>query len=329
MKSEAMDYEKCREERIKSNMERMQQLGILNLSRHVNTAFKTPNSRRVLLPTDGTKKKVDLITPPLPSRRSSRLQNVAPVNYIEAHGKKSNDLTESEVAFIEEGRREELYTEEHDKLLGSCEASWTLFVDGYGNDNKRIYDPVKGKTCHQCRQKTMGYRTSCCKCQIVQGQFCGDCLYMRYGENVLEAIKNPDWMCPVCRGICNCSLCRLKKGWNPTGPLYKKVVKLGYKSVAHYLIQTRQKPAKSNSEIKGAMSDNTEASNENEPKPEIIISEKTDESIVVVSSTLNDGENMGKRRRQVKRKKEEGHTGNLSPSPGPIATRLRRRLYGI
>ncbi|KAF3327842.1 hypothetical protein FCM35_KLT06448 [Carex littledalei] len=75
------------------------------------------------------------------------------------------------------------------------------------------------------------------------------------------------------------------------------VVKLGYKSVAHYLIQTRQKPAKSNSEIKGAMSDNTEASKENEPKPEIIISEKTDESIVV-SSTLNDGENMGKRRRQ-------------------------------
>ncbi|KAF3327841.1 cell division cycle-associated 7-like protein [Carex littledalei] len=101
MKSEAMDYEKCREERIKSNMDRMQQLGILNLSRHVNTAFKTPNSRRVLVPTDGTKKKVDLITPPLPSRRSSRLQNVAPVNYIEAHGKKSNDLTESDVALIE------------------------------------------------------------------------------------------------------------------------------------------------------------------------------------------------------------------------------------
>lgn len=77
------------------------------------------------------------------------------------------------------------------------------------------------------------------------------------------------------------------------------------------------------------MSDNsnTEASKENEPKPEMI-SEKTDESIIMVS-TINDGENMGKRRRQVKRKKGEGHTGNLSPSPGPIATRLRRRLYGI
>ncbi|XP_078151589.1 uncharacterized protein LOC144546877 isoform X2 [Carex rostrata] len=61
--------------------------------------------RQVLLPTDGSKKKVDLLTPSLPSRRSSRLQKVAPVNYTEVHGKKSNDdLTESDVALIGEGR---------------------------------------------------------------------------------------------------------------------------------------------------------------------------------------------------------------------------------
>lgn len=46
----------------------------------------------------------------------------------------------------------------------------------------------------------------------------------RYGENVLEALQNPDWVCPVCRGICNCSLCRNAKGWAPTGIMYKKVV---------------------------------------------------------------------------------------------------------
>lgn len=45
----------------------------------------------------------------------------------------------------------------------------------------------------------------------------------RYGEHVLEALENPNWICPVCRGICNCSLCRQAKGWCPTGPLYKKV----------------------------------------------------------------------------------------------------------
>lgn len=45
----------------------------------------------------------------------------------------------------------------------------------------------------------------------------------RYGEHVLESNENPNWICPVCRGICNCSLCRTAKGWPPTGPLYKKV----------------------------------------------------------------------------------------------------------
>lgn len=51
----------------------------------------------------------------------------------------------------EEGSKPETYTEEHEKLLGSTERSWTLFVDGYGEDGKKIYDPVRGKTCHQCR----------------------------------------------------------------------------------------------------------------------------------------------------------------------------------
>lgn len=39
----------------------------------------------------------------------------------------------------------------------------------------------------------------------------------------MEANENPNWICPACRGICNCSLCRTAKGWPPTGPLYKKV----------------------------------------------------------------------------------------------------------
>uniref|UniRef100_A0A804PI14 Zinc-finger domain-containing protein n=1 Tax=Zea mays TaxID=4577 RepID=A0A804PI14_MAIZE len=61
-----------------------------------------------------------------------------------------------------------------------------------------------------------------------------------YGENVLEVKKNPNWICPVCRGICNCSICRTKKGWFPTGSAYSKVVELGYKSVSHFLIATHR-----------------------------------------------------------------------------------------
>ncbi|PRQ23282.1 putative Zinc-finger domain of monoamine-oxidase A repressor R1 [Rosa chinensis] len=94
------------------------------------------------------------------------------------------------------------------------------------------------------RQKTLGQHTHCCKCDLVQGQFCGDCLYMRYGENVIEASKNPDWVCPVCRGICNCSLCSKEKGWEPTGNLYRKLnawYLLALLSIPIFLFEKREK----------------------------------------------------------------------------------------
>ncbi|XP_061341327.1 uncharacterized protein LOC133287682 [Gastrolobium bilobum] len=288
-------YELSREQRIRENRERMGKLGIVDLSLSLKL-------RRA--PT--THKTTTIVHPSGPVRRSSRLQNVSPVSYSEVPHKKAECLENAKVV-IKAGSKPEVYTEEHEKLLGNTEKSWTLFVDGYGKDGKRIYDSVLGKSCHQCRcivflsamilylplsrhalwfglavsaiqqlaaelggsltlgrmfqgvlcsdgaffmwnsrmkiifrQKTLGYRTCCIQCNMVQGQFCGDCLYMRYGEHVLEALQNPTWICPVCRGICNCSLCRQAKGWAPTGTLYKKISALGYKSVAHYLIQTRR-----------------------------------------------------------------------------------------
>lgn len=47
--------------------------------------------------------------------------------------------------------------------------------------------------------------------------------FFRYGEQFSEANQNPDWICPPCRGICNCSLCRRANGLAPTGLLYRKV----------------------------------------------------------------------------------------------------------
>lgn len=249
-------YEKSRSERIKENMERMKKLGILDLSLNLKSEFccssrlKPVHTSRAgkpsaTFPARPPRRSPRTRSPSAPSlapslRRSSRLQNVAPVRYYESEVERKKDPLADDRSNWIEGHREEVYTEEHEKLLGNCEMGWTLFVDGYDKSGRRIYDQVKGKTCHQCRQKTLGYHTSCIKCNLVQGQFCGDCLYMRYGENILEVKKNPSWICPVCRGICNCSLCRIKKGWAPTGPMYKKVRNLGYKSVAHYLILTRQ-----------------------------------------------------------------------------------------
>jgi predicted amidophosphoribosyltransferase len=43
-----------------------------------------------------------------------------------------------------------------------------LFVDGYDAAGNRIYDKVNGLTCHQCRQKTLGKRTSCSGCGSLQ-----------------------------------------------------------------------------------------------------------------------------------------------------------------
>ncbi|KAD7117819.1 hypothetical protein E3N88_05087 [Mikania micrantha] len=234
------DYEKCREQRIKQNLERMQKLGIFDLSLKLKSI--KPNSYRKNnkpLSIDHCKTpnpSIPHLPSSVPTRRSSRLQNTPAISYSEVDlsktGKDGDDM------LVERTSKPEAYTEEHEKLLGDAKTEWTLFVDGYGKDGKRIYDQVRGKTCHQCRQKTLGHRTHCIKCNMVQGQFCGDCLYMRYGENVLEAQQNPDWICPVCRGICNCSLCRQAKGWAPTGVLYRKISSQGYKSVAHYLIQT-------------------------------------------------------------------------------------------
>ncbi|GAV84688.1 zf-4CXXC_R1 domain-containing protein, partial [Cephalotus follicularis] len=238
------EYDKLREKRIKENMEKMQKLGILGLSLKLKTSNTTPPRRNV---SSFHKQKIPQrpFSAPEPSRRSSRLQTLAPVSYSEFCKKKKGRSSKNREIRSQESSQPEIYTEEHCKLLGDCKTTWTLCVDGYGKDHKRIYDPVKGETCHQCRQKTLGYHTHCYKCDMVQGQFCGDCLYMRYGENVIEANQNPNWICPVCRGICNCSLCRQAKGWAPTGLLYRKAIALGFKSVAHFLIQTRRSQPKS------------------------------------------------------------------------------------
>ncbi|KAG8090686.1 hypothetical protein GUJ93_ZPchr0011g28854 [Zizania palustris] len=246
-------YELEREARIRENMERMQKLGMLDLASRLNqSASGAGGSGRgrgrpkapVKLGSVGSPRTKPAY--PSPARRSLRLKSLDPVSYCEIRAKKVKDVEGGSSDLIKVGPKEEIYMEEHEKLLGTCVEPWTLFVDGYGKDGKRIYDQVRGQTCHQCRHKTLGHHTSCCKCQIVRGQFCGDCLYMRYGENVLEAKKNPNWICPVCRGICNCSRCRIKKGWFPIADsVHSKVVNLGYKSVAHYLIETQRSLASS------------------------------------------------------------------------------------
>ena len=99
------------------------------------------------------------------------------------------------------------------------------------------YDTLTGTSCHQCRQKTKDTK-SCCrsdKCVGVRGQFCGPCLKNRYGEIVKDVLLNPTWECPVCRGICNCSICRNKDGKCATGILINLARHHGFSNVKAYL----------------------------------------------------------------------------------------------
>uniref|UniRef100_A0A3Q0SWU0 Cell division cycle associated 7b n=1 Tax=Amphilophus citrinellus TaxID=61819 RepID=A0A3Q0SWU0_AMPCI len=92
-------------------------------------------------------------------------------------------------------------------------------------------------SCHQCRQKTLDTKTVCRSgfCVGAKGQFCGPCLKNRYGEDVRTVLLDPKWSCPLCRGMCNCSLCRKKEGRCATGILVGLARYNGHDNVHEYL----------------------------------------------------------------------------------------------
>ncbi|XP_068924527.1 cell division cycle-associated protein 7 isoform X2 [Petaurus breviceps papuanus] len=106
----------------------------------------------------------------------------------------------------------------------------------------KIYNRSLGSTCHQCRQKTIDTKTNCRnpECFGVRGQFCGPCLRNRYGEEVKIALLDPNWHCPPCRGICNCSFCRQRDGRCATGVLVYLAKYHGFGNVHAYLKSLKQ-----------------------------------------------------------------------------------------
>ncbi|NXP02220.1 CDA7L protein, partial [Thinocorus orbignyianus] len=112
----------------------------------------------------------------------------------------------------------------------------------------KIYDKVLGSTCHQCRQKTIDTKTVCRNqgCGGVRGQFCGPCLRNRYGEDVKSALLDPAWICPPCRGVCNCSYCRRRDGRCATGMLIHLAKFCGYNNVKEYLESLQKQLADGN-----------------------------------------------------------------------------------
>ena len=232
-------YEKERLANIARNRERMAALGVLDAARDIAHAAHAERlaerEKRAALTTAATASGRQIAAarsaarPRVATRRSGRLSGSAPTLRLDNLRDGLDAPGETYAA--------ETYTAAHRAALGSAATPWTLFVDGYDESGVRIYDKgPNGRTCHQCRQKTVCKHTSCGACGAARGQFCGDCLFMRYGENVDEAARDAAWRCPSCRDLCNCSFCRQKKGWPPTGSMYRRAIKEGFQSVAHYLV---------------------------------------------------------------------------------------------
>ena len=218
--------------RIAENKARIASLGIAETV-HSLTAEEGPKRKRYARrPVSEAAKKA----PRGPVRRSRRVAGEDAENAENAEN--AGDVFNYEAPEVH--YNEEKYSLGHVEALGSAKTPWVLFRDGYDSKGNRLYDKAAGLTCHQCRQKTLGKRTACSKCESLHGVFCGDCLWMRYGENVDEVMAEDGsraaWVCPPCRDLCNCSFCRSRKGWCPTGTLYRRAVAEGYRSVAHYLV---------------------------------------------------------------------------------------------
>ena len=98
---------------------------------------------------------------------------------------------------------------------------------------------LKSVICHQCRQhvhaplsvqctkiKKLGKLSDGKRCTIT---YCNRCLLNRYDEKMNTILglgelseghahdAGYSWSCPSCRGTCNCSVCRKKKGLDPLG----------------------------------------------------------------------------------------------------------------
>ncbi|THG15507.1 hypothetical protein TEA_029648 [Camellia sinensis var. sinensis] len=107
--------------------------------------------------------------------------------------------------------------------------------------------------CKRCGDLDMDQpclgKTDCSVCHSSNGVLCRACLKVRYGEEMEVVRRNKQWMCPHCiedKGIkpywiCNSSLCLRKRKKVPTGVAIFKAREMGYKSVAHLLMDELQR----------------------------------------------------------------------------------------
>ncbi|KAK4362070.1 hypothetical protein RND71_017311 [Anisodus tanguticus] len=248
------DYEQLRKSQILENQARLASLGLQKTVTELRSITSKPQSEK------RKNNKVDYSSTPL--RRSNRLKaNSAPP-------------ARRKLGLVEEG------DDEDDIEKRPANAPRLRVKDGLmlhlsqdalarrciSKERGTIYDPILGICCHFCRQKKLCGeedckrcgdmdmdqpclgKTDCSICHSSNGVLCRGCLKVRYGEELEEVRANKEWTCPHCteeKGInpywiCNSSLCLKKRKMAPTGIAIFRAREMGYKSVAHLLMDQLQ-----------------------------------------------------------------------------------------
>ncbi|KAL9654266.1 hypothetical protein ABK040_010298 [Willaertia magna] len=188
---------------------------------------------------------IEMDSPKAYSSRQSR-RNRKDVNYAENDDEDDEDYVEEEEEEEEEKKRQQGNKKKRKSKGDDSQSRDTpkkkkKEKSSNRSSKSKIYDSVKGTTCHQCKQKTLDEKTHCKFCvsisnSSIRGAFCGSCLKNRYGEEIEQVLQTTDWKCPICRNICNCSSCRRKAGKFPISITTREALKANYKCVNDMLI---------------------------------------------------------------------------------------------
>ncbi|XWS60832.1 hypothetical protein CRYUN_Cryun07bG0071100 [Craigia yunnanensis] len=265
------DYECLRNARILENQARLASLGVHNTISELRSIVSSAKPEKIRI---RKWQKIEYeITPlrrsnrfkPIPTastpaskllRRSNRF--IGKVSDYEEHEEGSNSSSvEGDEKRPGNAPSVKIYGARH-QLSPEDSARRCRRKEGRGS----VYNPVFGICCHFCRQKTLCAeedckrcgnldvnhpcigKTDCSVCHSSNGVLCRACLKVRYGEELEEVRENKEWMCPHCieeKGInpywiCNSSLCLKNRKMAPTGIAIYRARELGYKSVAHLLM---------------------------------------------------------------------------------------------
>ncbi|XP_039061001.1 cell division cycle-associated protein 7-like [Hibiscus syriacus] len=265
------DYESLRNARILENQARLASLGVQKTISDLRSIVSSAKPKKEVR--KWQKKEYDVT----PVRRSIRFKGVPHPSTPSL--RRSNRLKGKVIDYEEKEEGSKSFSSEG-KEKGPANAPAVIINDAsyqlLSLDSARrcrakkgrcsVYNTVFGICCHFCRQKTLCAeedckrcgnldanqscigKTDCSVCHSSYGVLCRACLKVRYGEELEEVRENKEWMCPHCieeKGInpywiCNSSLCLKNRKMAPTGIAIYRARELGYKSVAHLLMDELQ-----------------------------------------------------------------------------------------